>query len=104
VRAAGGLLVYAPDAAVLHRVGGDRLTKRWFLRRAFAQGVSDELLREPARGVRRALRLAREAVRCGRAAPILARRLVEGRGPVDARIWMSYCRGRMAALRGETAA
>jgi GT2 family glycosyltransferase len=104
VRAAGGTLVYAPDAAVLHRVRGDRLTERWFARRAFAQGVSDELLRDPARGSRRALRLGREVVRCGRAAPILARRLVEGRGPADARIWMSYCRGRMAALRGETAA
>jgi GT2 family glycosyltransferase len=104
VRAAGGTLVYAPGAAVRHRVPGDRLTERWFLRRAFAQGVSDELLRAPAAGPRRTLRLGREGVRCGRAAPILARRLAEGRGPADARIWMSYCRGRMAALRGETAA
>jgi GT2 family glycosyltransferase len=104
VRDAGGTLVYAPGAAVLHRVAGDRLTESWFVRRAFAQGVSDELLRPPAGGPRRTLRLGREVVRCGRAAPILARRLAEGRGPADARIWMSYCRGRMAAVRGETAA
>jgi glycosyltransferase involved in cell wall biosynthesis len=104
VRDAGGTLVYAPGAAVQHRVSGDRLTESWFLRRAFAQGVSDELLRGPARGPRSALRLTRELVRCGRAAPILARRLAEGRGPADARIWLSYCRGRMAALRGQTAA
>ena len=104
VREAGGTLVYAPDAAVLHRVAGDRLTRSWFLRRAFAQGISDERLRTPAAGPRRALRLGREVVRCGRAAPILARRLVEGRGTADARIWMSYCRGRIAAVRGETAA
>jgi succinoglycan biosynthesis protein ExoM len=103
VRAAGGRLAYAPEAAVAHRVPADRLTQRWFLRRAFAQGVSDELLREPAAGPAVALRLGRETLRCGRAAPILARRLVEGRGPADARIWLSYCRGRMAAVRGATA-
>ena len=104
VHAGGGTLVYAPAAAVLHRVPAERLTESWFVRRAFAQGVSDELLRAPAtRRPRRALRVAREVVRCGRAAPILARRLAEGRGPADARFWVSYCRGRMAALRGETA-
>jgi glucosyl-dolichyl phosphate glucuronosyltransferase len=104
VRAAGGRLAYVPDAAVRHRVPAERLTQRWFLRRAFAQGVSDELLRERAGGSVAALRLGREAVRCGRAAPILARRLAEGRGPADARIWLAYCRGRMAAVRGaETA-
>jgi glycosyltransferase involved in cell wall biosynthesis len=103
VRDAGGTLVYAPGAAVQHRVPADRLTEGWFVRRAFAQGVSDELLRAPAAGPRRALRLGREVVRCGRAGPILARRLAERRGPADARIWVSYCRGRMAALRGETA-
>jgi glucosyl-dolichyl phosphate glucuronosyltransferase len=104
VRARVGALVYEPAAAVRHRVPPERLTRRWFLRRAYAQGISDELLRTPAAGPRRALRLAREVVRCGRAAPILARRLAEGRGPTDAEIWVSYCRGRMAALRGETAA
>jgi glycosyltransferase involved in cell wall biosynthesis len=104
VRAGRGRLVYTPAAAVEHRVPADRLTQGWFLRRAFAQGVSDELLRGPTRGAAARLRLGRELVRCGRAAPILARRLAEGHGPADARIWVSYCRGRMAALRGETAA
>jgi hypothetical protein len=98
------VLRYAPGASVQHRVPAERLTRRWFLRRAYAQGVSDELLRAPASGPGRALRVGREVVRCGRAAPILARRVTEGRGATDAEIWVAYCRGRMAALRGETAA
>jgi glycosyltransferase involved in cell wall biosynthesis len=104
VREGGGLLVYEPRAFVEHRVPAERLTRRWFLRRAYAQGVSDELLRAPAEGPRCMLRLGREVVRCGRAAPILARRLAERRGATDAEIWVSYCRGRIAALRGETSA
>jgi glucosyl-dolichyl phosphate glucuronosyltransferase len=102
VRDGGGMLMYNPHAAVEHRVPADRLTIAWFLRRAFAQGISDELLRDDTTPT--LLRHAREVLRCGRAAPILARRLAEGRGPADARIWLAYCRGRMAALRGETAA
>jgi glycosyltransferase involved in cell wall biosynthesis len=103
VRDEGGKLMYSPEAAVQHRVPAERLTVSWFLRRAFAQGISDELLRDGDR-TPALLRHVREVMRCGRAAPILARRLAEGRGPADARIWLAYCRGRMAALRGETAA
>jgi hypothetical protein len=83
-------------------VPAERLTEAWFRRRAFAQGVSDELLRAPAATQpERARRIARELVRGGRAAPILARRLAERRGSADARIWLSYCRGRIAGVRGE---
>jgi glucosyl-dolichyl phosphate glucuronosyltransferase len=105
VRAQGGRVAYDPAAHVLHRVAAERLTEAWFLRRAFAQGISDELMCAPAAaGPERTRRIAREVVRGGRAAPILARRLAEGRGPADARIWLSYCRGRVAALRGRAAA
>ena len=99
VRDHGGRLAWAPGAQLEHRVPADRLTEGWFLRRAYAQGMSDELMLPRAEGRERQLRLAREAVRMGRAVPIMARRLAEGRQPVDARIWLEYCRGRMAAVR-----
>lgn len=51
VRAAGGVIVYEPKAAVRHHIPASRLTARWFLRRLFAQGVSDAIMRrELARG------------------------------------------------------
>jgi glycosyltransferase involved in cell wall biosynthesis len=37
---------YAPDAVVYHRVPAVRATRRWLLRRAFWQGVSDVVLEE----------------------------------------------------------
>jgi glycosyltransferase involved in cell wall biosynthesis len=42
--AAGGSIVYVPDAVVVHDVPADRLTVRYLLRRAYAQGRSDWLL------------------------------------------------------------
>ncbi len=56
----GGRVVYAPDAVVHHVIPMERLSKRFFLQRAYAQGVSDFLLRRevaagamgPARKVR----------------------------------------------------
>jgi glycosyltransferase involved in cell wall biosynthesis len=51
LRAAGGRLVYLADAGVTHYVLPDRLGRRWFLRRVWAQGRShvliDRLLRPP---------------------------------------------------------
>jgi glycosyltransferase involved in cell wall biosynthesis len=41
VTAAGGVLVYEPAALVLHGVTADRLTRRWVLRRGWAQGRSN---------------------------------------------------------------
>lgn len=38
VRAAGGTVAYEPAALVLHGVTPDRLTRRWVLRRGWAQG------------------------------------------------------------------
>jgi O-antigen ligase/GT2 family glycosyltransferase len=103
VREHGGRLAWEPEAHLLHRVPADRLTEGWFLRRAYAQGVSDELMRRAPRGPERPARVARELVRMGRAVPIMARRLLEGRAPVDARLWLAYCRGRIAAIRDRAA-
>jgi GT2 family glycosyltransferase len=44
LRKAGGRLRYEPDALVTHCVPADRLTVRYFAKRHFAQGISDELL------------------------------------------------------------
>lgn len=44
LRAGGGRLRYEPRAQVTHCVPADRLTIRYFAKRSFAQGVSDERL------------------------------------------------------------
>jgi GT2 family glycosyltransferase len=99
--AAGRPMRYWPGASVRHRVPPERLTKEWFLGRARAQGISDvrEQGGEPTLG-----RIAREAVRAGRAAPILAKRLAEGRGGFDATLWLAACRARVDELRRMRAA
>jgi glucosyl-dolichyl phosphate glucuronosyltransferase len=96
--AGGGRIVYWPDAAVAHRVPPERLTKDWFRRRAFAQGVSDVRI-EPAGRRLYPLQVSRELIRAGRALPICVRRLLERRGSFDAALWLVYCRGRIAELR-----
>jgi glycosyltransferase involved in cell wall biosynthesis len=72
-----GRVVYAPDAVVHHLIGPERLSKRFFLKRAYAQGQSDLLLRRriacdrpgPAGKVRTLLGgLKLSAALCGRAA------------------------------------
>jgi glycosyltransferase involved in cell wall biosynthesis len=98
VRQAGATIRYEPRAHVQHRVPASRLTKAWFERRYFAQGVADVLLLEtvPRRPL---LSLAREGLRATRAGPILGQGLVAGRGPANARFWLAYCRGRAAGVR-----
>jgi succinoglycan biosynthesis protein ExoM len=102
LREDGGCRVtYWPAAFVEHRVPAERLTVAWFRRRAFAQGHSDVLLLgEPSGRAGRMLAVGRETLRAGRAGPILARNLAGGRGFVGASIWLSYCRGRAATVRG----
>jgi glycosyltransferase involved in cell wall biosynthesis len=100
VIASGGRIVYWPQAAVAHRVPAERLTKPWFRRRAFAQGVSDVRTEPPSRRPY-ALRISRELIRAGRALPIWARRQLERRGGFDAALWLVYCRGRIAELRSQ---
>jgi glycosyltransferase involved in cell wall biosynthesis len=99
LRAAGGTLLYEPAAWLQHRVPPDRLTFEWFRRRAYAQGVTDELMRGDAAHSRRSRRL-REHVRAGRAAPIAVKSVLSRRGTANAQIWLSYCRGRLAAIDG----
>jgi glucosyl-dolichyl phosphate glucuronosyltransferase len=94
---AGGTILYAPQAEVLHRVPAERLTLDWFSRRARAQGTSDAVL---AGARRRAADVGREVLRAGRTLPIAARGVASGRGLVNARLWAAYCRGRLAATWG----
>ncbi len=44
IRACGGVVVYEPKAIVGHIVSPERLTRKWFLRRAFAAGFDAEIL------------------------------------------------------------
>lgn len=98
LRAAGGEILWWPDAHVLHRVPADRLTKAWFRRRVWAQGYGDGLLADGDGGV------LREAVRAGRSAPILAKGVVTGRGSFAAELWVRYCASRVSGLRTARAA
>lgn len=93
LRVSGGRILYAGSARVRHRVPPERLTLEWFVRRAYAQGVSDVL------GGGAAVRQAREWVRATRAVPIAMLGTLRGRGAVHARVWWHYCRGRRAAGR-----
>jgi glycosyltransferase involved in cell wall biosynthesis len=44
IHACGGVVVYEPRAVVGHIVLRERLTRKWFLRRAFAAGFDTEIL------------------------------------------------------------
>lgn len=100
LRADGGVITYEPEAHVLHRVPAERLTMAWFRRRSYAQGMSDVLLDPPPSGQPSAVTVAREALRATRAAPILVRNLAQGSGSANARLWVTYCHGRLDAVRG----
>ena len=89
----GGRILYTPDATVLHRVPAARLEKPFFTRRAYAQGVSDILMDPVPMGSR----LRRDTIRAVRAVPIAARNVSRGNGIFPARVWLSYCWGRIRA-------
>ncbi|MFH1371546.1 MAG: glycosyltransferase [Planctomycetota bacterium] len=42
IRKAGGIIVYEPKAVVGHIIPAERLSKRWFLKRCYAGGVSSK--------------------------------------------------------------
>jgi glycosyltransferase involved in cell wall biosynthesis len=95
LRAAGGRLRYEPAARVIHCVPADRLTLRYFNKRNYAQGISDELLRRlegetPTLGDR--LLAARQV---GHAATVLWHDGRQGRGTVNAQFWAGYWAGRL---------
>jgi len=97
ITADGGVVRYAPQAAVRHHIDAERLTRSWFRRRARAQGRSDVLMAHARRPGRAALLT--EAVRPLRAAGIAAKRLARRESLVDAELWLWSCRGRWDALR-----
>ena len=99
LRAAGGRLRYEPEASVLHCVPEERLTVRYFIKRDYAQGISDELLlrlegHPPTLG--HGVGLAREIARLWRP---LCSDVLHGRGTVMTRLLASYWFGRLSALR-----
>lgn len=98
LRAAGGRMRYEPDASVIHCVSADRLTARFFARRHYAQGISDELLLtlagEPPSWRRRA-ELTR---RVGEGAKLLCKDVLRGRGTVNGRFQVNYWAGRLSAV------
>jgi len=98
LRATGHPIRYAPQASVGHRVPAERLTREFFHRRAYAQGVSDGLLADLSPRDRRG-QASRELVRFGRAAPIMARGVIAGRGVSGSSIWCAYCCGRLGRVR-----
>ncbi|WP_294534119.1 glycosyltransferase [uncultured Rhodoblastus sp.] len=68
IRAAGGKLVYAPDARVNHLVDRRRLTKTWFRKRAAWQAFSDFMM-DPDRRTAEASRQWPDLVRYFNAMP-----------------------------------
>lgn len=97
LHAAGGRLRYEPQASVLHCVPADRLTVRFFIRRHYAQGLSDELLLmlgDEPQGPGRSRYLMR---RTGQAAERLAKDVLRGRGAVNGVFELSRWAGHLAA-------
>lgn len=103
VRRQGGKIRYEPRAHVRHRVPGARLTPDYFHRRAYAQGVSDQLLAMPHSRARTWQARGREVVRMGRALPILTKGMIQRREAINAALWLSYCQGRAATLGSKQA-
>ena len=98
LRAAGGRMRYEPEASVIHCVPADRLTLRFFARRHYAQGVSDELLRM-LEGERASLSHRLQLIRkLGEGAKLLSTDVLRGRGTVNGRFQVNYWAGRLAAV------
>jgi glycosyltransferase involved in cell wall biosynthesis len=105
VQQLGYALWYHPAMAVRHRVRRDRLTKRWFRRRYFWQGVSDAVMEllDTSPSVRQ--RLHRAAGRLGKIL-LQPRRVVDLMLPVDdphrfeQKCWTWIACGHVAGLLG----
>jgi glucosyl-dolichyl phosphate glucuronosyltransferase len=99
LRSTGAKLRYEPQAGVIHVVPAARLTVAYFVRRHYAQGISDELqlgLSEPGSALRRRAILLRWLLRAlPPAATALWRDLRNSRGTVMARFAVSYWAGRL---------
>lgn len=97
LHAAGGRIRYEPGASLLHCVPADRLTVRFFIRRHYAQGYSDQLLtvlegEAPSWHVRRAL-----LGKVGAGVKRLVKDILKSRGTVEGRFQIALAAGRLAA-------
>jgi len=102
VRAAGGRIRYEPKAQVTHVIPPERLTERYFARRSYAQGVSDELLLKIG-GERPDWSHHRMLARgLFRATTSLCRDLVRGRRPVNGALEIGYWAGRLTTVAGRS--
>ncbi len=102
LRATGARLRYEPAAGVIHVVPASRLTIRFFARRHWAQGISDELLLASDGApvaLRHRLRLL-GGIRDGLKGSV--RDLVGGRGVLGGGFEAAYWAGRLAASLGPT--
>ena len=79
LRAAGGRVVYVPEAAVVQQVLPERLERRWLLRRGFAQGVTNARLDARRHHRTRREGLAEAAEQLRRTTELIARRRDAGR-------------------------
>jgi glucosyl-dolichyl phosphate glucuronosyltransferase len=99
LKTTGARLRYEPRACVVHCVPGDRLSVEFFIRRHYAQGVSDELMlgmRTTASAWRRrAIHLRWLFGQLPRATRALYADLTQGRGTMIARFELSYWAGRL---------
>jgi len=99
VKATGAKLRYEPRASVIHCVPADRLSVQFFVRRHYAQGVSDELMLGMRTGAsvrrRRLIHLRWLALQLPRATRALCADLARGRGTTMARFELSYWTGRL---------
>ncbi len=100
LQAAGGKLRYEPRAHVFHCVPAERLTVDYFVRRHFAQGVSDQLMLAVTKKAPLRRRWARIGYELARNLPhmsnTVARDLLRGRGRLNGRFFTAYWRGRMS--------
>ena len=98
--AGGGSVVYWPRAVVEHRVAPSRLTVAYFKRRGYAQGLTDGMIEPPTTRAARLWEWLRLTGWLLRTLPIAVKGLVMTRSAASAQIWLAYCGGRFAFLRG----
>jgi glycosyltransferase involved in cell wall biosynthesis len=98
--AAGGAIAYSPLALVRHRIPASRLTMRYFLRRAFSQGMSDSLMEgRPRTAPEHARWWWHTIYAIARIPPIVAKNIMLRRGPLPPTAWIARCAGRLASLK-----
>lgn len=96
LRAAGGRLRYEPRASVIHCVPAERLDARYFVRRYYSQGVSEELMARALGEAPDPASVISLLHGLGAAGKMAWRDGRSGRGTAMARFWASYWTGRLA--------